>query len=68
MRQDTHERHALMRLLITPSAFGPLAPGESVAIQLCLHAQAGGRQALVAVRAQGGEQQIVPLRVQVGTR
>jgi hypothetical protein len=50
------------RFTIPPPTFGPLAPGESVGIQVTLHPGAGARSASVAVRAHGGEQQIVPLR------
>jgi serine/threonine protein kinase len=47
---------------ISSPAFGPLAPGDSVSVQITLQPGAGSRSASVAVRARGGEQQIVPLR------
>ena len=50
------------RFAIAPSTFGPLAPGDSVAVQVTLRPGGGARSASVAVRAHGGEQQIVPLR------
>jgi hypothetical protein len=50
------------RFAIATPTFGPLAPGESVGIQVTLHLGAGARSASIAVRAHGGEQQIVPLR------
>jgi hypothetical protein len=58
----------VMRLEIAPTVFGPLAPGESLCVHISLWPIAGERTALVAVRAHGGEQQIVPVRFQVRSR
>jgi hypothetical protein len=48
--------------LVAQLLFGPLAPGESVDVQVTLHPGASARTASIAVRAHGGAQQIVPLR------
>jgi hypothetical protein len=50
------------RCAIAPAAFGPLAPGDSVGVQVTLRPGAGARTTSIAVRAHGGEQQTVPLR------
>jgi hypothetical protein len=50
------------RCSIAPATFGPLAPGASLDVQVTVYPGAGGHAASVAVRATGGEQQIVPLR------
>jgi hypothetical protein len=50
------------RCSIAPATFGPLAPGTSLEVQVTVYPGAGARSAAVAVRATGGEQQIVPLR------
>src|SRR5262249_34178079 len=47
---------------IPSPTFGPLAPGDSIGVQVTLRPGAGARSVSVAVRAHGGEQQIVPLR------
>jgi hypothetical protein len=61
-RSEARSGGTQTQFAIATPAFGPLAPGDSVVVQVTLRPGGGARSAAVAVRAHGGEQQIVPLR------